>query len=333
MVLIIEGQTIEKGPDTVSALEQTFPVLAARSRALRAAEIVTPSASNLLYVQQREFAVVAPSDDKIDVIGSDDATTCHLLVLRHTGSGVTSLAHFDGCGMEDALARMILKIHRLSHGAPEGGRLEAHVVGGFIDDRGESVKLFDELFRLFRLTPHEIHLVTCCAVEANDVVGPDSIHFPVIYGLGVDCKTGALFPATFPDRGPDDALRGARHFSGTSRKRVIDVYDGRRQCLVVEPFDMEPWEDAGWWLVQPDHQIRRCLSTSPRQEPEHFVAHIRRVLTFTVQNPSTLETFFPRGQAREYAKLPDGRWERMNEEETVVCMERGEEAPIGRREK
>jgi len=324
MVLIIEGQTIEKGPDSVSALEQSFPILATRSRALREAEVVTQSASNLLYVQQREFGVVTPSDDKIHVIGSDDATTCHLLVLRHTGSGVTALAHFDGCGMEDALARMILKIHRLSHGAPEGGRLEAHVVGGFIDDRGESVKLFHELFRLFLLTPHQIHLISACAVEANDVVQPDAIHYPVIYGLGVDCKTGALFPATFPDRGPDDALRGARHFNGTSRRRVIDVYDGVRKRLVVEPFDMEPWDDAGWWLMQPDHQIRRCLSTSPRQEPDHFVDHIRRVLTFTVQNPSSLETFFPRGRAREYIKLPDGQWQRLSEVESTVCVEGGE---------
>jgi len=31
---------------------------------------------------------------------------------------------------------------------------------------------------------------------------------------GVNVKTGELFPATFPDKGPDQALRSARHLTG-----------------------------------------------------------------------------------------------------------------------
>jgi hypothetical protein len=30
----------------------------------------------------------------------------------------------------------------------------------------------------------------------------------------VNVKTGELFPATFPDKGPDQALRSARHLTG-----------------------------------------------------------------------------------------------------------------------
>ena len=47
-----------------------------------------------VYVGQREVAVSSP-DGNIDLIGSEDATTCHVVVLRHVTSGVTGLAHVD----------------------------------------------------------------------------------------------------------------------------------------------------------------------------------------------------------------------------------------------
>ena len=36
------------------------------------------------------------------------------------GSGVTSLAHCDGCGMEAGIQNMVKLVMELSHGAPEG---------------------------------------------------------------------------------------------------------------------------------------------------------------------------------------------------------------------
>ena len=84
MVLIIEETKVDKQPASILALEQISARLATRSAELRATEVVVQPANRLLYVQQREFAVVSPADDVIDVIGSEDATTCHLIVLRHT---------------------------------------------------------------------------------------------------------------------------------------------------------------------------------------------------------------------------------------------------------
>lgn len=39
----------------------------------------------------------------------------------------------------------------------------------------------------------------------------------MIYGVGVNVKTGEIFPATFPDKGPDQALRCARYLTGVSQ--------------------------------------------------------------------------------------------------------------------
>lgn len=40
----------------------------------------------LLYVSQREMAAIAPHDKNVHIVGSDDATTCIIVVVRHSGS-------------------------------------------------------------------------------------------------------------------------------------------------------------------------------------------------------------------------------------------------------
>lgn len=46
---------------------------------------------------------------------------------------------------------------------------------------------------------------------------------------GVNVKTGEIFPATFPDKGPELALRSARHLTGgqqvsLTRKSMVGCY-------------------------------------------------------------------------------------------------------------
>ncbi len=38
-----------------------------------------------LYVGQREYATLQHSDPFIDIVGSDDATTCHIVLLVDQG--------------------------------------------------------------------------------------------------------------------------------------------------------------------------------------------------------------------------------------------------------
>jgi hypothetical protein len=41
---------------------------------------------------------------------------------------------------------------------------------------------------------------------------------------GVNVKTGELFPATFPDKGPDQALRSARHLTGGQQVMFLSLF-------------------------------------------------------------------------------------------------------------
>ena len=49
-----------------------------------------------MYVGQREMAVGARGDG-VELLGSEDATTCHIVIIRDVSgeAGVTGVAHID----------------------------------------------------------------------------------------------------------------------------------------------------------------------------------------------------------------------------------------------
>ena len=53
-----------------------------------------------MYVGQREMAVGARGDG-VEILGSEDATTCHIVIIRDVSgeAGVTGVAHIDRLGI------------------------------------------------------------------------------------------------------------------------------------------------------------------------------------------------------------------------------------------
>ena len=58
-----------------------------------------------VYVGQREMAVGARGDG-VEMLGSEDATTCHIVIIRDVSgeAGVTGVAHIDSDEPEQFLA-------------------------------------------------------------------------------------------------------------------------------------------------------------------------------------------------------------------------------------
>ncbi|XP_072029573.1 protein N-terminal asparagine amidohydrolase-like [Amphiura filiformis] len=261
--------------------------------------------AGVLYVCQREYAVTTPQDSVVDVIGSEDATTCHVAVLRHTGCGVTGLAHFDGCSTSQGVTDLISRVGDLSQSSKEG-RLELHLVGGFSDDQKHSEKLSKELLCEFHRQASPVHLKTACITDVNTIV-KDNANWPRLYGIGVNVKSGEIFPAIFEDKGPDQALRGLRNFIGD--QDMLNVYNHETGELRIGPFSYQKWPHAALILAQPDAFIRKNLSTSPEVEPPYFENHVRQALTFYLQNPDPAKTVFPQQRSHVYKRNAEGRWE------------------------
>ncbi|KAM5152353.1 protein N-terminal asparagine amidohydrolase isoform 2-T2 [Mantella aurantiaca] len=240
-----------------------------------------------LYIHQRELAATSPSDSSISVLGSEDATTCHIIVLRHTGSGAICLAHCDGSDTENEVASIIEAIKSLPNSVD--GRLELHIVGGFNDERQLSENLSRQLLNL------------------NDKKN-DGIHLPIIYGIAVNVKTGEISKATFQDHHPDEDLRLAYILAGGN---MVNIYDAKYEQLNIGPYSWTPFPNIDFWLEQEDEQILQCFSTSPEAEPPHFVGDIRTALQFLKEHPNPCISLFSDRNPRSYKKKSDGQWQKM----------------------
>ncbi|KAF7386720.1 hypothetical protein HZH68_012374 [Vespula germanica] len=298
MVLVVNGVLQEDVPTDSRSLYVSHPVYRETAAQLHSmpAKLVGPV--GLLYVQQREMAATLPHDKNVSILGSDDMTTCIIVVVRHSGSGAAALAHLDGAGTEDAAAAMVQRVTELAIGFPEG-RLELQLVGGYSDPRNYSEELFYNILSAFHKQPVEIDLTLCCVGELNTTVRA-GIHWPVIYGIGLNVKTGEIFPATFPDKGPDQPLRCARQLTGG--QQVLDVYDCTLGLLRIGPFNYDPLRGVDLWLAQSDQFILQHLSTSPEVELPHFVSQVRATLKYIQDNQFPAVTVFRDNRPHYYRR-------------------------------
>lgn len=258
--------------------------------------------AGLLYVIERELAVTVPQDKNVSILGTDNATTCVIVVIRHTGSGAVGITHVH---CEDGVLSLIERVRELSVGFPDG-RLELSLVGGFADTRNYSEGVFHSIMHAFHKQPLEVDLVLACVGEVNTTIR-GGIHWPIICGVGVNVKTGEIFPATFLDRGPELSLRCARHLTGGHQ--VLDVYDCQTGLHRIGPFNYEPLRGVDLWLQQSDEFILQHLSTSPEVEPPHFSSMIRQTLKYIQDHPFPAVTVF-RDQRPLYFKRDEvtGVW-------------------------
>ncbi|XP_072275103.1 protein N-terminal asparagine amidohydrolase isoform X2 [Pyxicephalus adspersus] len=323
----------------IARIVQIHAEITERAKVLTSQPLQIFGPKGFLYIHQRELAATTPSDSSISVFGSEDATTCHMIVLRHTGSGAICFAHCDGSDTENEVASIIKAVKSL-HNTAEG-RLELHIVGGFNDERQLSKNLSHQLLRAFDNQAEEIHLVTFCVTELNDTMD-NGIHLPIIYGL-VNVKTGEIFKAKFQDHQPDEDLRLAYTLTGG---HMVNIYDAKTEQLNIGPYSWTPLPNIDFWLEQEDQQILQIpdlntrtlacriphyqylsdlacnkpstfvpqihsFSTSPEAEPSHFVKEVRSALQFLKKHPYPSISLFPAGKPRSYKKKDDGEWQRM----------------------
>lgn len=301
MVVVLNGVLADECPASVRALLAAHPGYRDAAAALLAAPPRALGPQGLLYVMQREYAATMPLDKNVTIIGSDDATTCIIAVVRHSGSGAVSLAHLDGTGTEEAAANMVGKLQQLALGYPEG-RMELQLVGGFTDPHRYSDDLFANIMLSFHRLSVEVDLTLACCCELNTALGAAGAA-PLLCGVGVDVRSGDLFPATFPDKGPDLPLRSARCITGGQHVgQVLDIYDNALGMLRIGPFNYDPLRGVDLWLEQSDEFILQHLSTTPTLEPPHFVMQMRATLKYIQDNQFPAVTVFRDNRPHYYRR-------------------------------
>lgn len=206
MVLIIDGKPLASVFDSISDFYKTFPIYGKSAKKFLSIGKRDVGPRGLLYVLQREFAATTADDNNVDIIGSDDATTCIIVIVKHSTSQATALAHFDGLGqyknllsllfvyfiadIEEIVPKMIERVMELSQHSEDG--IELQLVGGYSDEQNYSEDIFYNIIRVFHLQPVNVFLTLACVGDLNTIV-KDRIPWPIIYGVGVDLKTGSIF--------------------------------------------------------------------------------------------------------------------------------------------
>ena len=300
MPLIVDGKPVSSTFCSFADFSSKNPSFKEKVNEFCKRPIQTIKSTGLLYVMQREFSTVSRDDKNVIVIGSGDATTCHIVVLRNTASGLTSLGHFDGCDTSNGIKSMI---EAVTSGSGEGsGKIELGLFGGFLDNQGTSEELAVSILEVIQNHHESIHLTSACMVGFNDTIDEKGLHKPIVFGVAVGIQDGEMFPATFEDKGPDECIRHARIFTGI--KKMTEVYNSRYQELRILPYEYE--EDISWmipfFLSAPDEEVLEHLSSSPHCEPSDFVENTKATLHHILTHPKPLKTIFPGGKPRVHKR-------------------------------
>ena len=283
----------------------------------------------LLYVGQREYAVTSgflnPGD--FDWVASDDATTCHILILKEPYTRTVGLMHIDGFRDTEAdIKEMISKMVHCASLSDVGfsvHTLDMFLFGGFLDTKCYSEPISSKVFEIAKNSSYNIHLKLACCCLVNDSRIADrhqqEKHEPIVTGVGVNLRDPELEIkiVTCVYQGPDMLLRNARlsHIdenscidgTGQQNDTCWNVFDYEKGCVSIKPFAIAKPRYGAELLRLPDAQLLQCCSTSPHCEPPHFVDRLKDTLRFALKYHNQLAGIFD-GKARRWKLNSECQW-------------------------
>ncbi|RWR73822.1 protein N-terminal asparagine amidohydrolase isoform X4 [Cinnamomum micranthum f. kanehirae] len=277
-----------------------------------------------VYLFQREYATVNPA--LVELVGTDEATTCVGLVIRNQNNGMTSVAHLDSPGVVDLGLTQMLS---LIFDNDEEAKLDVHLVGGFEDasyehsnataeldnherSGGYSLRLCSKIVEALQSRQENFHIQTLCVLRHNTVRASGGDAHPIL-----ETSTGSIRPAGFDrsSRCPDEIVRRIRvTVSSTDHRwdgKLLETYDTYHDRFHIAPCSWALyWRHYASSLQQySDSEILLKCSTSPSAEGPDFVDNERRVFDYLIKYPDWRQTF-PKGKPRVFERAPNGGWTR-----------------------
>ncbi|KAH6826978.1 protein N-terminal asparagine amidohydrolase family protein [Perilla frutescens var. hirtella] len=324
-----------QGMDTLISLME-HPLLVSASNSLNSMQEkkisfsensspVTSKISKWVYLFQREFATVDPA--LVDLIGTDEATTCVGIAIRNCKSGMISVAHMDSPRIvDDGLGQMLSLVADHDSDAV----LDVHMMGGF-DDRssqhsyvaakgrtkseGYSYPLCAKIVDALRNRSEKFQIQTLHVLGHNTKWDSEGIAYPIFHGFVVETSSGSMRPASFDgsSRCPDEIVRRIRVSACFEDPnwdhKLLDTYETSSDQFVIAT--------CAWSIRQKrialalqnlsDAEILLSCSTSPSAEAPDFVDNERRKWDYLIRHPDWRLTF-PSMRPRVFHRTADGTW-------------------------
>jgi hypothetical protein len=281
------------------------------------------------YCNQQEVGIDLP-ENEYDIIGSDDGTTCHIILASYLPSFVTNtenheqqrrwlISHIAG-------VKEVQEFGNYCHqNREEGGECQQtydiYLMGGFgmpgvHGGDPLSEKLSQEFVNFFQLSENIFHLrlFFTCEVNTSPLPCTSTSSFPSpapaprFFGCGYQKSTNSVVPMTFPmeSRGPDYFQRSMALWlqsSATTQQNHGTLLLLCRDTTLRIDFsflaqDISPNSYSFFHFIShlprtpaADQQILRYTSTSPSCEPSHFVTSIREIAKYVTEH------FSPEGRS------------------------------------
>ncbi|KAI3984292.1 hypothetical protein MKX01_011246 [Papaver californicum] len=328
---------LSKGSEDLHALLE-HPFLVAASNTLKAIPEMKVSAmegfrverstpAKHVYVFQSEYATVDPA--LVELVGTDEATTCVGLVIRNQKTGWTSIAHVDSPEVVDLGLNQMLS---LLIDQTSDAELDVHIVGAFEDAPSNqrsgrsgseseselyehSIPLCSRIIEALQNKEDRFHIQTFCVLGQNTMRDSDGNAYPVFNGLMVETSSGSVRPASFDrsSRCPDEIVRRVRVTVSSSdpswKGKLLATYDSHSDQFQIAPCSWNPrWKEYALSLQQlSDSDILLNCSTSPSAEGPDFLDNQRRLFDYLIKHPNWRETF-PMRKPRIFKRTATGDW-------------------------
>ncbi|XP_074325320.1 protein N-terminal asparagine amidohydrolase isoform X1 [Apium graveolens] len=311
---------------TLVSVSDSFRAISERKFSASEESNVERSTSKAVYVFQREYATVDPAH--VDLIGTDEATTCLGIVIRNRRNGMTSVAHMDSPDVVDiGFTQMSLALKRNISDI-----FDVHLVGAFNDASpqstnhgtkskkranldGYSFSLCHKIIQTLEKSSINFHIQLLHVLDHNTRWDSQGNAYPIFHGFLVEPFTGSVNPASFDktSRCPDEILRRIRltaSFEDPSCKgRLPETYDTLTDRIIISPFSWTRRQISVAFMLRhlSDTEILLSCSTSPSAEGPDFVENQRRQCEYVVEHPD-LRKVFPLNQPHVFERTPNGGW-------------------------
>ncbi|CAF3984427.1 unnamed protein product [Adineta steineri] len=250
--------------------------------------------SKTIYVHQREFAVLAKNDPNgFYLIGSDDATTCHILVLDNQYA--VGLMHLDGGDTSQSIELMLQEMKQY---APENVNYDVYLVGGFLDssDRQYSLTLSNEVLNLFSKMPNiSFYLKLAAITPYNDHI-INNIHYPLIYGICFNINTKSICKMNFIDYGPAFRLRSV--YLSVDNHIAWCIYSSLKGTVTLKEFFIDRnlirryYQPLYMYYFSDDQKLLSMTSTSPEQERSSYLLHMKKTIVYILKYSKEISEWF-----------------------------------------
>jgi len=208
MVIKVEDRLIEEFPDGLEEFFDNNPEVCENNLELTSTPHIPLQREGVLFITQRRQATSDLRENKkVKILGSHAAMTCHIVIMRHTESRVSSIGHFDNFSCwqfgdqsshQVGLKTMIDEIEALSQDDLDFGHIQVSVFGGYTDERGDarrnSLSLLTALYEEERM----LEIVHFCVGPYNTTVGEDGKNTAILIGIALDLRSQVIFPASYP---------------------------------------------------------------------------------------------------------------------------------------